>query len=105
MEIRPVEDQYVKEQLALGNLKPAITQSERIRESAAIEKRTKDERELRALLSEQSRLRIEIKYARLNNMDTRKARLKLLKVNTKIGDLKRQLDRGKLFDPQEDHSL
>ncbi len=104
-DIRPVEDQYVKEQLAAGNLKPAIMQMERIRETTATERRKKDEKELRALIDQQARLKVEIKYALLNNINTTKARAKLLKVNTKVGELKMRLDRGRLFDFQEDHTL
>ncbi len=104
-DIRPVEDQYVKEQLAAGNLKPAIMQMERIRETAAIEKRKKEEKELRGLIEQQSRLKVEIKYALLNCINTTKARQKLLKVNSKVGELKMRLDPGKLFDLQEDHTL
>jgi hypothetical protein len=103
--IRPVEDQYVKEQLAVGNLKPAIMQIERIKESDAREKRSKDEKELKGLIEHQARLKVEIKYSILNNINTSKARTKLRKVNSKIGDLKMRLDRGRLFDLQQDHSL
>jgi hypothetical protein len=103
--IRPVEDQYVKEQLAVGNLKPAIMQIERIKESDAREKRSKDEKELKGLIEHQARLKVEIRYSILNNINTSKARTKLLKVNSKIGDLKMRLDRGRLFDLQQDHSL
>ena len=103
--IRPVEDQYVKEQLAMGNLRPAITQIERIRESRAQEKKNKEEKELRILIDQQARLKVEIKYSILNNFDTSKARTKLLKVNSKIGELRMRLDRGRLFDLQEDHTL
>jgi hypothetical protein len=104
-EIRPVEDQYVKEQLANGNLKPAIMQMERIRETVATERRKKEEKELRGLIEQQVRLKVEIKYALLNNINTTKARARLLKVNAKIGELKMRLDRGRLFDFQEDHTL
>ena len=104
-DIRPVEDQYVKEQLAAGNLKPAIMQIERIRETAATERRKKEEKELRGLIEQQNRLKVEIKYSLLNNINTTKARTRLLKVNTKIGELKMRLDRGRLFDLQEDHTL
>jgi hypothetical protein len=103
--IRPVEDQYVKEQLAIGNLKPAIMQIERIKESDAREKRSKDEKELKGLIEHQARLKVEIKYSILNNINTSKARTRLLKVNSKIGDLKMRLDRGRLFDLQQDHAL
>jgi hypothetical protein len=104
-EIRPIEDQYVKEQLAVGNLKPAIMQLERIKETDAKEKRKKEERELRGLIEHQARLKVEIKYSILNNLNTTKARNKLLKVNSRIGELKMRLDLGRLFDFQEDHTL
>ena len=104
-DIRPVEDEYVKQQLAAGNLKPAIMQMERIRETVATERRKKDEKELRGLIDQQARLKVEIKYALLNNINTTKARTRLLKVNAKIGELKMRLDRGRLFDFQEDHTL
>ena len=104
-EIRPVEDQYVKEQLASGNLRPAIMQMERIRETDAKERRKKEEKELRNLIDQQARLKVEIKYALLNNITTTKARNRLLKVNARIGELKMRLDRGRLFDLQEDHTL
>ena len=104
-EIRPIEDQYVKEQLAIGNLKPAIMQLERIKETDAKEKRKKEERELRGLIEHQARLKVEIKYSILNNLNTTKARNKLLKVNSRIGELKMRLDLGRLFDFQEDHTL
>jgi len=103
--IRPVEDQYVKEQLAAGNLKPAIMQLGRIRETEAVDRRKKDEKELRGLIEQQNRLKIEIKYSLLNNISITKARTRLLKVNAKIGELKMRLDRGRLFDFQEDHTL
>jgi hypothetical protein len=104
-EIRPIEDQYVKEQLAVGNLKPAIMQLERIKETDAKEKRRKEERELKGLIEHQARLKVEIKYSLLNNLNTTKARNKLLKVNSRIGELKMRLDLGRLFDFQEDHTL
>lgn len=103
--IRPVEDQYVKEQMALGNVRPAIMQMERIKEAHAKEKRARDEKELRGLIDQQARLKVEIKYAILNNIDTSKSRLRLLRANAKIGDLKMRLDPGRLFDLQEDHTL
>ncbi len=104
-EIRPVEDQYVHEQLAMGNLKPAIMQMERIKETQAKERRKKEEKELRTLIDQQARLKVEIKYSILNNINTTKARSRLLRVNAKIGELKTKLDRGRLFDLQEDHTL
>ncbi len=104
-EIRPVEDQYVKEQLAIGNLRPAIMQMERIKETEASEKRKKEERELRGLIEQQARLKVEIKYSILNNINSTKARSRLARVNSKIGELKMRLDRGRLFDLQEDHTL
>ena len=104
-EIRPIEDQYVKEQLAIGNLKPAITQIERIKETDAKEKRKKEEKELKGLIEHQARLKVEIKYSLLNNLNTTKARTRLRKANSRIGELKMRLDRGRLFDLQEDHTL
>ena len=104
-EIRPVEDQYVKEQLAIGNLRPAIMQIERIKETQAKERRKKEEKELRGLIEQQARLKVEIKYSLLNNINTTKARNKLLKVNSRVGELKIRLDRGRLFDLQVDHTL
>jgi len=104
-DIRPIEDQYVKEQLAIGNVKPAIMQMDRIKETDAQERRKKEERELRGLIEHQARLKVEIKYSILNNINITKARNKLLKVNSRIGELKMRLDRGRLFDFQEDHTL
>ncbi len=104
-EIRPVEDQYVKEHLAMGNLRPAIMQMERIKETEAKERRRKEEKELRGLIEQQARLKVEIKYSILNNINTTKARNRLRKVNSRIGELKIRLDRGRLFDLQVDHTL